>query len=182
MAPGLIVKWNLGPVQPPREEIIILSIALWTSKVIEISRQLVGKHCKDTANCIKLTYRQFWCTPFGSSGFQWCSRRRTGTSTGPDRRSSPPAVWWSRLSPAWPAALQSKHRESRHAGASTGSPLLRRVVGREKKKRKKKPKHKYCFKGSILEFAHTFWAHLELNWPSNLEEPGRGNKRRLVII
>lgn len=96
---------------------------------ILISRQLVRKHCKDTANRIQFTYRRFWCRPSGSSGSQWCSRRRTGTSTGPDRRPSPPAAWWCQLSPAWSAALQSKHRKSRHAGASTGSALVRRKAG-----------------------------------------------------
>lgn len=119
MAPGLIVKWNSGPVPPPWEEIIILSISFWS-----ISRQPVRKRCKDAADRICFTYRRFWCTPSGSSEFQWCSRRRTGTSTGPDRRSSPPAAWWCLLSPAWPAALQSKHRKSRHAVASAGSPLV----------------------------------------------------------
>lgn len=161
MAPGLILKWNLGPVQPPWEEIIILSISLWT-----ISRQLVRKHCKDAADHIQFTYRQFWCMPSGSSGFQWCSRRRTGTSTGPDRRSSPLAAWWCQLSPAWPAALQSKHRKSRHAVASAGSPLVRREARKQKKQNR-------GFKEGIRrwenEFPAAFWAHLELNWPSNLE-------------
>lgn len=164
MAPGLIVKWNLMPVQPPWEEIIILSISLRT-----INRQLVGKHCKDAADRFQFTYRQFLCTPSGSSGFQWCSRRRTGTSTGPDRRSSPPAAWWCQLSPAWLAALQSKHRKSRHAEASAASPLVRWEARKQKKQ-------KYRFKEGIRrrgnESLAAFWAHLELNWPSNLEALG----------
>lgn len=164
MAPGLIVKWNSGPVQPPREEIIILSISLRS-----ISRQLVRKHFKDAADRIQFTYRRFWCTPSGSSGFQWCSRRRTGTSTGPDRRSSPPAAWWCQLSPAWPAALQSKHRKRRHAVASVDSPLVRREARKQKKE-------KYCFKEGIRRWGNeswaAFWAHLQLNWPSNLEALG----------
>lgn len=161
MAPGLILKWNLGPVQPPWEEIIILSISLWT-----ISRQLVRKHCKDATDHIQFTYRQFWCMPSGSSGFQWCSRRRTGTSTGPDQRSSPLAAWWCQLSPAWPAALQSKHRKSRHAVASAGHLSCDGRWGNKRSKTAVSKKESEDGKmNSQLHFEHTW----NQNWPSNLE-------------
>lgn len=157
MASGLIVKWHLDPPQPPKVKTIILPITFYTNWHW-IWKQAVRQLCNEG------TYKRFWCMLFGSSGFQWCSMRRTGTSTRPNQRSSPPAVWWCQLSPAWLAALAKQTQEEQ---VSAGLPSTHLTPGKEWEDRKY-----FSTEGtqeSANESPAAFWVHLELNWQSNFK-------------
>lgn len=103
------MKVSLPPNCLKWKKIIFVNILL-----LHIDKQYVSQclHWNNTVSILKCTHKQSLYMLFGSSEFRWYSRQHTDTSTHQDRRSSPPAVWWCQLSPAWLAALQSKHRRS----------------------------------------------------------------------
>lgn len=176
MAPGLIVKWNLGPVQPPQEEIIILSISLGT-----ISRQL----CL-LGNTVKMGQLAFNLLT-GNSDVGLLAL--LGSSGAPGDALAPVLVQTEDLLHLLPGDVNCHLHDRQRCKANTGravTPWRARVHlscdGRPGKKRRKNTVSKKESEGGEINHQLHFKCTLNLTGQVIWKRLARGNKRRLVII